>query len=237
MAMVGVVVGIGALTRVGSGSANVDDWHELVLSRGKLHTPDGVVSLERIGKGMFATVYRDRGDPSKVWIFVDDRAHQKQILWMLRGEAEDNPHLPSVERMGYTKDQTVYRMPFYRKLTKASAPRAWADYQAIRRCLGSLPPLDNTYDGYDRSYRAVECVKNADVVSDELVEALELLRDTAADYGSSYAMEISPRNLAVDEQGNLVLLDLMYDAELVRRIRRQQVARSRMNRGAGGWGW
>jgi len=243
---------ISALIRQGlrgaqrQGSASASSWDELWLSRGQLHTPDGAVPMKRIGKGMFARAYRDRSDPSKVWLFVDDRAHEKEILWMLRDEAEDNPHLPKIERMGFTEDETVYRMPFYHKLTKARAPEAWREYMEIKRCLDEqVSHGRNLFQGYERTYAAVQCLKDGPTpswpsslvtarVSELTLEALESLRDTAADYGSNYWMEISPRNLAVDDDGNLVLLDILFDAKLVRNIRQQEAKKAR-RKSWGGW--
>lgn len=47
---------------------------------------------------------------------------------------------------------------------------------------------------------------------------LDLAR-TASNYGE-YAFELSPRNLATDDAGNLVLLDVLVDKEAVRKRRR-----------------
>jgi hypothetical protein len=54
-----------------------------------------------------------------------------------------------------------------------------------------------------------------------VLEALRILIDTAANYGSDYVFEFSPRNLATDDAGNLVLLDVLYDRERLAQMRRE----------------
>ena len=66
--------------------------------------------------------------------------------------------------------------------------------------------------GYPLNYETVECVKNKGI-SPAVAEALESVMSTAANYGSDYAFEFAPRNLATDDQGNLVLLDVVFSLD------------------------
>jgi hypothetical protein len=63
-----------------------------------------------------------------------------------------------------------------------------------------------------------------------VLDALRVLIDTAANYGAEYVFEFSPRNLATDEAGNLVLLDVLYDRERLTQLRRAAATRR-----GGGW--
>jgi hypothetical protein len=55
-----------------------------------------------------------------------------------------------------------------------------------------------------------------------MLEALEILMSTAANYSNEFTFEFSPRNLATDAKGNLVLLDMLFDRDVLRRLRAQR---------------
>jgi len=72
--------------------------------------------------------------------------------------------------------------------------------------------------GYDINFATLECAREAGV-RPSVADALETLVDTAANYGAAYQFEFSPRNLATDARGNLVLLDVLFDKEALLRRR------------------
>lgn len=197
---------------------------DLRLSRGVLYTRGGAIKVKRIGKGAFsvAMVAVDP-DPNTgardVFLFSDDETPDKELLSMAHDSDARNPHIPSVEKLGHTHDKTVYVMPLYRvPLRKSHDIGAWKDYLAIKRCHDrALKAVGRVRSGYDVNFETVECAKESGLRR-SVVDALETLMDTAANYGSEYAFEFSPRNLGTDADGNLVLLDVLYDKEaLVRR--------------------
>ena len=139
----------------------------------------------------------------------------------------------------------LYNSPF----RKADSPQGWKDFSAIKKCreqawrdisqrgttyreeyappIGGIfaggtrrvgRPPDMTHRGYDVNFATVECAK-ASGVRPAVVEALEALMDTASNYGASQVFEFAPRNLATDDEGNLVFLDPLFDMERLERQR------------------
>jgi hypothetical protein len=139
----------------------------------------------------------------------------------------------------------LYNSPF----RKADSPEGWKDFSAIKKCreqawrdisqrgttyreeyappIGGIfaggirrvgRPPDMTHRGYDVNVATVECAK-ASGVRPAVVEALDVLTDTASNYGASQVFEFAPRNLATDDEGNLVFLDPLFDMEQLERQR------------------
>lgn len=197
------------------------------------------VAVRRFGRGMFTQAWL--GDDGKVYLDVDEQAREKEILTAIRRETRSK-HLPNVESVGWTRKGRMYRMPRYTLLTQTQSntgSTAWRQHDVLKQC------LDAAYAGYFQSqgsegaasYRAysvfrvippsasrrlhkingqvVECARKAKLPR-PLVRALGLLADGARAQGSSYAFEFNPGNLAVDSSGNLILLDVLLDTNLVK---------------------
>jgi hypothetical protein len=56
----------------------------------------------------------------------------------------------------------------------------------------------------------VECAERNPEMPESLLDALREIKGTIANYGSEYSFEFSPRNLATDDDGNLILLDTTF---------------------------
>lgn len=188
-----------------------------------LVSPGGVIPLTKIGKGMFATVYRETTGKQRVFSVVDAGVYDKEIAAMAHENEPRNPHLPRVTTFGIlTDDRRVYEMPFYDvpfRVVNAS-PEARSAFTALRKCIGGIYPTSIYDRGYDIAGRKMECIEAASGrIPPKLADALRQLYDTSADYGDEYDFEFSPRNVATDDRGNLVLLDVLFSRENVRRKR------------------
>lgn len=176
---------------------------------------------EYLGKGAFAEAFRVEGD---VFCFVKEDWTKEAISDI------DQPHLPRIERVDVQEDRDgeniyVYKMPFYEPLT-AKCRTAWMEYRELERALAEARAAfshrpGGVYNGYEIMCRTIERAN----VSDELRAALETLRDSAMNYGSSITFEFAPRNLGVDESGRLVLRDVLFDQEIMEKRNREYVAR------------
>ena len=206
------------------GTPAVSDWDSLRLHRGVLDTPDGSIPVERIGKGMFATVYRATEPPRDVYAFTDDDIYDKEIAASVYEDDKTNPHVPAVERFGHTHDQSVWKMPHYRTpLRKSDSPEAWATYKVMEQCRDAATDAPNSKQrsGYQINEQALSCARLL-VRNKQVLDALEAFKNTAANYGEDYVFEFAPRNLATDAKGNLVFLDVLFDeAERKKRLRRK----------------
>jgi hypothetical protein len=213
------------------------DYEHLYLHRGVLATPAGGIPVKRIGKGAFAEVYREQVSPGRVFAFTDDDVYDKEIAALVRGQQPDNPHVPAVEKFGHTRDKTVYAMPYYKSpLRKGDSPRGWEDFKKLEGCAEAARPRAYRDDrrGYEISNEVVDCAKESSV-SPAVVEALEGLNDWAQNHSDQYVFEFSPQNLAADENGNLVLLDVLFERDNLARARRKaQEAREKRERAVRG---
>jgi hypothetical protein len=212
------------------------DPDEARISRGMLYLPgQRPLAVSRLGQGMFTQAWK--GADGKVYLDVDDAAYEKEILAEISRETR-NKHLPRVESLAFTPRGRLYRMPLYASplrayvdTPKGESTTAWRQYRVIKDCWDSAYAAHwrSVYDGYAVKAAVVECARESKLPG-ALVRALELLAENSDNYGSSYTFEVSPRNLATDRNGNLILLDVLFDAELVQRRRGRRGLRERMPR-------
>lgn len=141
--------------------------------------------------------------------------------------------------------ECVYRMPFYRvPLRKGDSAIAWSEYRLLKSCLdevgktlfapGAMRPLYGDYSGEFTRSHVIDCVKRAiDSIGEdksieywdsidqvlrltELARALTLLSDKANEYGSNeYTFEFAPRNLGTTDDGQLILLDTIFNRKSI----------------------
>jgi len=199
------------------------------LYRNVIYLDDGSTkAVRKIGQGMFAKAYVTTQGRTEVYVLVREGCgdYAKEILASLNRAGFRSPHVPRVHCVGETRLEDVYRMPLYRMpLRKADSPRAWAQYRAIERCWkkaigkvehqhrGTVP----TYEGYSVMWATVECATVDADVSPGLVRALTKLMNAAENYGSDWTFEFSPRSLGTTPRGNLILLDVLFSLEALRR--------------------
>jgi hypothetical protein len=193
--------------------------------------------VKKLGAGAFATAYvTTEASPPVVYVFTPDDVYDKELLAMARDAEPQNPHLPKVEKVGETRDQFIYAMPLYRApLRKGDSPAGWKDYLVLKKCheeswedarrtartrSGVMTP-DMTHRGYEINEATVACAERSGVGASTL-DALRVLVDTASNYGSSFVFEFTPRNLASNESGNMVLLDPLFDQEKLRAKRKER---------------
>lgn len=213
-----------------------ESFDDLTLAdRGQtLLTPDGAIPIKKIGKGAFATVYQNLSSPDRVLAFVSEGAYEKEILRDAHRSLPGNPHIPAVEHFGTLVDgRSVYEMPFYTAPYRKENAKP-ADHKAfntIRKCVSSVYGKSKE-SRYELTGRKLACVEEAGIPA-SIFEALTELRDASANYGDTFDMEFSPRNVATDKDGNIVLLDLLFDSDVLRK-RRQQAA-WKHGRAGGGW--
>ena len=212
------------------------------LTRGVLRLPgQGPIKVKKLGAGSFATAYvTTEATPPVVYVFTPEDVYDKELLAMARDAEPQNPHLPQVEKVGETRDQFIYAMPLYRTpLRKADSPSGWKDYTILKKCReGAYAHWDARLWTGKRGYRineeTVACAERAGV-SPSTLEALRILVDTAANYSDEYVFEFSPRNLATDDAGSLVLLDPLFDREKLQAKRQRE--RRKAEQAFRGRGW
>lgn len=189
-----------------------------------------VTIVKLLGKGHATVAYL--ADDNWVYLFTkehirdSDNDTAKQVLVELIGNLE-NPdhftkvptfakHIPWIEFVGWTRNEVVHRMPLYFKLPAGSeASKAGRKLQKIaqKAC------FTKTADAYSHDRDAKRLI--GDLLTTDIPlsirQAVRFLIESTENYGENWFMEFSPRNLAVDEHDNLVLLDVIFDTKSVRR--------------------
>lgn len=206
-----------------------------------------VLTLERLGKGMFHTCYVDRtkGEVYSVTIERESGSDfSKEILSnpQLGCGGTDNPHLPKVEYLDeLDKGNRVYRMPLYFPL-KAANRGAWAQFKALEaarrrawnevmeeqglRGWGAKPKMRMVDIGYLVNRRTEKLLMLEPSVPEPLQDAIHELTEAAGSYGEGYCLEFSRKNCMIDKAGNLILLDCLFNLEAVEGIRNAQRKRA-----------
>lgn len=158
-------------------------------------------------RGTFSRVtFSDCGKFAKVT--TQDMAKECHALWGF-GESDMWPEIERVHDMeNPTSDDQVFVMPKYdqpRSLKSALLPEEWAKYQALRKCPWHMVGYRKFFD----LYKLAQTLPHG--LDSVICEAL----DSLANYGDTWAIEVSPRNVAVKD-GRLILLDIFYDRKVLR---------------------
>lgn len=163
------------------------------------------VEAEYIGKGQFSTCYRI---DDKVYSFTKNDP-SKELVNLF---CDNNIHLPALHLFESHDDYIqVYEMPFYNKLTKDSEP-AWSQYKALKSLWEGIPvPWKAPQDWHKDKVQKFQNLVNASDLPSSLKDAIDQLCSNSYNY-DRILFEFSPRNLGLDDQGNLVLLDVIFQA-------------------------
>lgn len=188
----------------------LDGWQEKKTIKAKF-----------LGKGAFAKCYKSEED-GLVYSFVASGQNESDYSKQAIAEFTDqnNPYIPKIEQLGEFDDNggILYRMPFYQPLTKQSG-WAWSEFQLLKQAINCLYP-DKTY-GYDRNSAIIEYLRQKGQVSSDLVSALEDINTACSNYSLDYLFEFCQRNLKVDDNGHLILLDCIFNRDALKEKRNQ----------------
>ena len=67
---------------------------------------------------------------------------------------------------------------------------------------------------YEYAHRMLSYMR--EYINEELYESAESILGAGANCGDSYGLEFQLRNMKQDENGNLVLLDILYNVKAIR---------------------
>lgn len=185
--------------------------------------------VERIGRGRYSTAW---SNGSSVYVQTHEDDHAKEILSRITDK-----HLPQVEFVESTGIYNWYKMPLYQPL-KSTCKRAWADFKALKQlrldAFNSVR-LDKTdkreWDTGTIGRRINESfqdmVDGHAAISAEYSDTIRHLVDWCATYGEGWLIEeLQPRNCVVDPDGNLILLDPIFDLCLLRQEQNKRLERA-----------
>lgn len=158
---------------------------------------------KKIGRGCFTTAYR-KGN--KVYAVSRDVAKEGITIFNVTGR-----HIPKIERLACDV-KSLYVMPYYRRCTKREFPKAWNDYQIIKRALLNWYRGDaiGMY-GSKQVNQFIDFITTQKQIKKSLRDDIISLVEMMMNYTDRVGFEISPRNIAVNSRGSLVLLDVVYN--------------------------
>lgn len=164
--------------------------------------------VEYLGKGHYCTAWRHKNN---VFLFVKGD-YLKEPLLSLQGMK----HIPKLEQLESSNDALIYKTLFYPNIT-AKDKKAWGHYKSLSEALENARKQIQEKHGWQRLQSYGHEINNfvAEQFSGSLGTALKELVYEACNYGSGVTFEFAPRNLGVDSKGNLVLRDVLFDAEKI----------------------
>ena len=174
-----------------------------------MHTPEGEEELYWIGQGARAVVYQSpTGD---VYAFIGKKNQDKVIAEAVHTRLPDNPHVPAVRRLGQTvQGDVLYTMPFYTVPPESEESEADIDIlKSCERSRGRGRGRILAAQGREALEQTLDCTRED--LSPAVQEALEELVAEALHRSPTFGLEFQRSNLGEDENGNLVLLDVLVD--------------------------
>jgi hypothetical protein len=176
------------------------------------------MNLIKIGKGEFSTVFVAE-NTDRVFIFTktsnDDNKYGKDIYCHM-----DSVHTPAMKtvdletyipHMGYCN---VYESKLYAKLT-ANNKDAWRIAKILRQTWESvyranIRKLQHHDRWYEVCYDYIDTLRDNSNIPESIIHALDCIYSWATAYGPNFLFEFPTRNLKVDQDGNLILLDIVF---------------------------
>ena len=163
------------------------------------------LQAEYIGKGSFSRVYRV-GD--SVYIFLklgpscENTDYSKEIL----KNCAYSQHVPQIEYIDKTETHIIYKMPFYNKLTVGSVAYKQAKILYKAWVKTWYNPKEDNFTNNHKFVNSIDSLLPASII-----EALREIIDESGNYGLQYRLEFPLRNTAEDSEGNLILLDVLFN--------------------------
>ncbi|MFM9972922.1 MAG: hypothetical protein ACKVQK_31485 [Burkholderiales bacterium] len=182
---------------------------------------ESTIQAEFIGKGQFARCYRV-GD--SVYSFVNngnrhsDYSKEAVSMWA----DSNNVHIPQIEKMGNYDNKhgygILYKMPYYESLSVKHA-EARSQFKKLKKAFDkNLWNVSNEL-GFEKNQRLIQYLRDNSPELESIIDALESIDGAGRNYGDNYIIEIGKRNIKVDSEGRLILLDVLFNADALKERR------------------
>jgi hypothetical protein len=183
-----------------------------------------MIDARFIGRGAFATCYRDN---DTVYSFIktngDNSDYSKEAIALFA----NGKHIPQIEKLGGNVDESglVFKMPFYNRLNNTN-PEAWRQARTLIRIWKRMGYKQQGESGYEYNNRVIEFVRmeaieNDDSTLDEIADDLESIKNACSNYDDTYVFEFAVRNMKVNDDGTLILLDVIFNAKALIELRKK----------------
>jgi hypothetical protein len=184
---------------------------KIISIPGKWENESLKIEVEFLGKGSFTTCYTDK---KSVYSFVKTYG-LKEVDYSKQGIAlytSNNPYIPDFKILGDLDNFEVFKSPLYHPLKKENKI-AWNEAKILTK-IWSHYFGNSSKSNYDiNKDLIIDCTG---LLTDELIEALTSINDAMSNYGDTYRFEFPVRNLAVDDTGHLILLDIIFNTHALK---------------------
>ena len=176
--------------------------------------PDGKrLQAKFLGAGSFARCYL--AEDGFVYSFL--KMDTQEFDYSKEGIAEwancENSHMPEFWNLGEDdKNNRVYKSVYYGNKLTAQNKTAWKQYKELKIIWMEEVRKSNGLGSPDSVNRAIiDRAKESDIIPESLIESLTSICDALANYGDDYSLEFRPCNLKVNDAGELILLDVIFN--------------------------
>ena len=153
-----------------------------------------------LGKGLFSKAYIVQTSNGP-YVLLYSTDYIKEVLALYADKS--NPHVPKIWRY----DTNIYLMPYYRPLTLKYRV-AWKEYRTLEKLWKRAKY--KSIIGYQAIEEFISLCKLSPHISKNIVAALQEIYDVSLNYGQDILFEIAPRNLGVNNNGQLILRDICF---------------------------
>lgn len=187
----------------------------------KITINEVTLNLKKIGQGAFSRIYLEQ-DTNEVYAFVltdkkeIDYSKEAVSLW-----TNETKHVPQIEcvdteiylnRVGYCN---VYKMPLYKK-----CPNGNKIVNRLIKIYKEISSSNKYYqlalkDWYSASQLLIEVIINDEILPQSIKDAIVDIYDSTTNY-DMYALEFCKRNIMQDENGEIILLDIVFNPKALR---------------------
>ena len=192
------------------------------------------IKVQYLGRGAFSKVYWD-GKKRVVIVIDEDTCGEmtKSMLADLNAREGEQPFIPYVMELGWLPKPKgsgwlrVYESPLYKSpLRKTDSLEAWNMSKVLIEVIKLSKNVTFNKNlakwSLDSRYRTATTMESLDEEPPNDVDAsnwkafcetVAYLCRESVNYSSQWLMEASPRNLATDGNGQLILLDIFFDKQ------------------------
>ena len=183
------------------------------------------IKKDILGRGKFSTFYVAEYE-GKNHYFLKSRDDLKEPYRTDSLTSEDNyKHFPNLQEIGYEEGSKYgYRVYAVDRLKDLSAKdeKAWKQYKEAKKVVEKLENdrIDKinkreTWYTSDTINKGADYIEQSNLPQSMKDEWLNVNSDVG-NYGGTIQMEMTPRNLKVNKNGDLVLNDIYFDSDQVK---------------------
>ena len=198
------------------------------------------VEVKYLGKGAFSQVYWDGA--KRIIIVIDEDScgeMTKSMLADINARDGEQPYIPVIIALGWLPKPRgsgwlrVYESVLYKTpLRKSDSLEAWEMSKALIKIINEAKDATFSFNkstwSLDSRYRTATQMESIDEEPPKGVdesrwklfcETVAYLCRESVNYSDVWLMEASPRNLATDANGQLILLDIFFDSQALEKQR------------------